>query len=84
MHAAKLGAAMQRRKHLAGIEQALGVERAFQPLLLALLFFARCRLASHRFQSFGTAEPFGKISHASPAAKKANSAVSFLQRSAGN
>src|SRR4051794_28567804 len=31
---AKLGAAMQRRKHLAGIEQALRVERAFQPLLL--------------------------------------------------
>src|SRR5580704_18399549 len=34
MHAAKLGAAVQRRKHLAGVEQALGVERAFQPLLL--------------------------------------------------
>src|SRR5215216_4926600 len=33
MHAAELGAAMQRRKHLAGIEQALGVERAFEALL---------------------------------------------------
>ena len=34
MHAAELGAAVQRRKHLAGIEQALGVEGAFEPLLL--------------------------------------------------
>ena len=34
MHAAELGAAMQCRKHLAGIEQALVVERAFEPLLL--------------------------------------------------
>ena len=34
MHAAQFGAAMQRRKDLAGIEQALGVEGAFQPLLL--------------------------------------------------
>ena len=34
MHAAKFGAAMQGRKHLARVEQALGVERAFQPLLL--------------------------------------------------
>src|SRR5258708_20098763 len=34
MHAAKFGAAVQRRKHLAGIEQALVVERALEPLLL--------------------------------------------------
>src|SRR5260370_24966803 len=34
MHAAKFGAAMQGRKYLAGIEQALRVEGAFQPLLL--------------------------------------------------
>ena len=34
MHAAEFGAAVQGRKHLAGIEQALRVERAFQPLLL--------------------------------------------------
>ena len=34
MHAAKFGTAMQRREHLAGIEQALRVERAFQALLL--------------------------------------------------
>src|SRR6202021_2080758 len=40
MHAAKLGAAMQGRKHLAGIEEALRVERAFQPLLLVEIDFA--------------------------------------------
>src|SRR5262245_14088709 len=34
VHAAKLGAAVQRRKHLARIEQAPVVERAFEPLLL--------------------------------------------------
>src|SRR6478672_9955674 len=34
MHAAKLGAAVQRRKHLAGVEQTLRVESAFQSLLL--------------------------------------------------
>src|SRR5476651_828683 len=34
MHAAEFGAAVQGRKHLAGIEQALGIEGAFQPLLL--------------------------------------------------
>ena len=34
MHAAELGAAVQRRKHLAGIEQALVVEGAFDALLL--------------------------------------------------
>ena len=32
MHAAQLGAAMQRRKHLPRIEQALVIEGAFQPL----------------------------------------------------
>ena len=34
VHAAELGAAVQRREHLAGIEQALVVEGAFEPLLL--------------------------------------------------
>src|SRR5258705_11421835 len=34
MHAAELGAAVQGRKYLARVEQALGVERAFKPLLL--------------------------------------------------
>ena len=34
MQAAEFGAAMQGREHLAGIEQALRVERAFDPLLL--------------------------------------------------
>src|SRR5712692_11456817 len=34
VHAAELGAAVQGRKYLAGVEQALGVERAFKPLLL--------------------------------------------------
>src|SRR5258708_34658849 len=34
VHAAEFGAAMQGWKHLAGIEQALRVEGAFQPLLL--------------------------------------------------
>src|ERR1044072_2948225 len=34
MHAAELGAAVQRWKHLAGVEQSLGVEGAFEPLLL--------------------------------------------------
>src|ERR1700732_4767646 len=33
MHAAELGTTVQGRKHLAGIEQALGVEGAFDPLL---------------------------------------------------
>src|SRR5947209_1826674 len=34
VHAAELSTAMQRWKHLAWIEQTLGVEGAFQPLLL--------------------------------------------------
>ena len=34
MHAAQFGAAAKLREHLAGIEQALGIEGAFQPLLL--------------------------------------------------
>src|SRR3954452_20135892 len=34
MHAAELGAAVQGRKHLSGIEQALCIEGAFQALLL--------------------------------------------------
>jgi hypothetical protein len=34
MHAAELGATMQLREHLAGIEEALLVERAFEPLLV--------------------------------------------------
>ena len=34
VHAAELGAAVQRREDLAGIEQALAVERAFEALLL--------------------------------------------------
>src|SRR5882724_9985252 len=34
MHAAELGAAVQYRKHFSGIEQAVRIERAFQPLLL--------------------------------------------------
>src|SRR5438876_530457 len=35
MDAAEFGAAVQGRKHFSRIEQALGVEGAFQPLLLA-------------------------------------------------
>src|SRR3979411_3061909 len=34
MHAAEFGAAVQGWKHFSRIKQALGVERAFQPLLL--------------------------------------------------
>ena len=34
MHAAELGAAAELRKHLPGVEQALFVEGAFEPLLL--------------------------------------------------
>ena len=34
MHAAELGAAVQLREHLSGIEQVLRVEGAFHPLLL--------------------------------------------------
>src|SRR5713226_9508218 len=34
MHTAELGAAMQRREHFSRVEQALRIERAFQPLLL--------------------------------------------------
>src|SRR5450631_4132825 len=34
VHAAEFGAAVQGRKHFSRIEQALGVEGAFQPLLL--------------------------------------------------
>ena len=34
MHAAHLGAAVQLREHLAGVQQAVRVERAFQALLL--------------------------------------------------
>src|SRR5262245_34199044 len=43
MHAAKLSAAVQCWKHLAGIEQALVVEGAFEPLLLGEI-----SLAEHR------------------------------------
>src|SRR5690349_10015471 len=34
VHAPELGAAMQHREHLAGVEQAFGIERAFQALLM--------------------------------------------------
>ena len=34
MHAAEFGTAMQGRKHLAGVEQPLRIEGAFDPLLL--------------------------------------------------
>src|SRR5687768_5057027 len=34
MHAAELGASVQLRKYLAGVEQVLGVESALDPLLL--------------------------------------------------
>src|SRR3954462_10327810 len=34
MHATEFGAAVQGRKHLSRVEQALRIERAFQPLLL--------------------------------------------------
>ena len=34
MHPAQFGAAMQLGKHLARIEQQLGIERAFHPLLV--------------------------------------------------
>ena len=34
MHATEFGAAVQGRKHFSRIEQALRIERAFQPLLL--------------------------------------------------
>ena len=34
MHFAVFGTAMQRRKHLAGVEPVLGIEGAFQTLLL--------------------------------------------------
>ncbi len=34
VHAAEFGAAVQGRKHLAGVEQALRIEGAFQALLL--------------------------------------------------
>src|SRR4029077_9056628 len=40
MHATKLGAAMQGREHFAGIEQAQGIKRAFQPLLLVKIDLA--------------------------------------------
>jgi hypothetical protein len=40
VHAAKFGAAMQLRKHLAGIEQALFIEGAFEPLLLGEVDFS--------------------------------------------
>ena len=34
VHAAKLGAAVQRRKHLTRVQPVIGVERALDPLLL--------------------------------------------------
>src|SRR3954453_18977862 len=40
MYASEFGAAVQGRKDLAGIEQALGVESAFQPLLLVEIDFS--------------------------------------------
>src|SRR5262249_14917798 len=43
MHAPKLRAAVQRRKHLAGIEQALVVEGAFESLLLIEIGFRKHR-----------------------------------------
>src|SRR5215469_13020557 len=43
MHASEFRAAVQRRKHLAGIEQALVVEGAFEPLLLIEIGFREHR-----------------------------------------
>src|SRR3954469_13795066 len=40
VHAAEFGAAVKGRKHLARVEQALCVERAFQPLLLVQIDLA--------------------------------------------
>src|SRR5258705_11541807 len=40
MHATEFGAAVQGRKYLARVEQALGVERAFEPLLLVEIYLA--------------------------------------------
>src|SRR3954452_13744732 len=37
--APEFGAAMQRRKHFAGVEQPLAVERALEPLLLGQIGF---------------------------------------------
>ena len=48
VHAAELGAAVQRRKHLAGIEQALVVEGAFEPLLLIEIGLRKTSPASGR------------------------------------
>ena len=39
VHTAQLGTAMQLRKHFSGIEQALGIECAFEPLLLGEIGF---------------------------------------------
>src|SRR4051794_33139687 len=41
MHAAEFGAAMKRRKHFAGVQQALRVERTFEPLLLVEIDIAK-------------------------------------------
>src|SRR5438874_5181400 len=41
MDAAEFGAAVQRRKHFSGVEQALRVEGAFQPLLLVEVYFRK-------------------------------------------
>src|SRR5262245_43568090 len=43
VHAAELGAAVQLREHLAGIEQAPVVERAFEALLLGEIDFREHR-----------------------------------------
>src|SRR4029450_9243485 len=43
VQAAELGAAMQGRKHLAGIEQPLVVERAFEALLLGEIYLREHR-----------------------------------------
>ena len=68
MHAPQLGAAMEHGEHLAGIEQALGVEGAFQALLLGeiglvehlahevALFDAHAMLA-RQHAAHGDAEP---------------------------
>src|SRR5437868_2232425 len=52
MHAAKLGTAVQRREHLAGVEQALVVERTFEPLLLGEI-----SLAEHRRHQVALLDP---------------------------
>ena len=60
MHAAKLGAAMQRRKHLAGIEQTLRVESAFDTLLLIEIDLNQQQRLKCAFDSQGLLNP-GKV-----------------------